>query len=54
MKDTSTAVSHYLCGCKVPGHGIPREEGEINIPRTLQCKDFGERSSLGSSFANRM
>lgn len=45
MKDTSTAVSHYLCGGKVPGHRIPREEGRLTFLGLCSVKTY-ERGRL--------
>lgn len=45
MKDTSTAVSRYLCGGKVPGHRIPREEGRLTFLGRCSVKTF-ERGRL--------
>lgn len=45
MKDTSTAVSHYLCRGKVPGHRIPREEGRLTFLGRCSVRTY-ERGRL--------
>lgn len=50
MKDTSTAVSHYLCGGKVPGHRIPREEGRLTFLGRCSVKTYKRGRLRGVHF----